>query len=234
MSLILHSPFSVLHSPPVFAQKWAVDFGPVADALGLAIYVLLFIVALWGAYCCIVLWRRITQLRFRSEDEQDAYLDAVEELARNHRDEELRELCEDDPRGIPMLTLLALRNRFLPIPKLRTLLIERFQRDILSDLDYRMTWVQTIIKAAPMLGLFGTVVGMMGAFGKLSAAAEVSPDKLASDIMLALITTACGMTIAIPLILATASITNRIGRLEDLVGSGMTRLIDIFGKKSPP
>ncbi len=213
----------------VFAQKWAVDFGPVADTLGLITYVLLFIVALWGAYCCTVLWRRIAQLSFRDEDEQDIYLDEIEQLVKTGKDDEIQELCEDDPRGIPMLTLLAQKNRRLPISKLRTHLIERFQRDILSDLDYRMTWVQTIIKAAPMLGLFGTVIGMMGAFGKLSSAAEVSPDKLAADIMLALITTACGMTIAIPLILATASITNRIGKLEDLIGAGLARLVEIFG-----
>ncbi len=237
MSDFFAFPSSIFDSQTAtFGQKWAVDFGPVADTLGLITYILLFIVALWGAYCCIVLWRRIGYLSFRNEDEQDAYLNEVERLTGAGQDAELQELCEGDPRGIPMLTMLAQRNRRLSIPRLRTYLIERFQRDILSELDYRMTWVQTIIKAAPMLGLFGTVIGMMGAFGKLSSATEVSPDKLAADIMLALITTACGMTIAIPLILATASITNRIGKLEDLIGSGLTRLLEIFGGKqhTPP
>jgi len=35
-----------------------------------------------------------------------------------------------------------------------------FQRDVLGDLDYRMSWMATVIKAAPMVGLLGTVMGM--------------------------------------------------------------------------
>jgi biopolymer transport protein ExbB/TolQ len=216
---------------PFFAQQPGFDFTPITDFAGVMDYIALLLVALWGAYCCIILWRRIAQLRFADEDEQDAFLDEVQNLHSRGAETELTELCEDDPRGVPMLVLLAMKKRHLPLAKLRTLLIERFQRDIVADLDYRVTWVGTIIKAAPMIGLFGTVVGMMGAFGKLSTATEVSPDKLAGDIMFALITTAMGLTIAIPLVLAMASLSNRIGQLEDLVGAGLTRIIDIFGKK---
>lgn len=219
------------HSLPIDPLHSQIDFAPVAELAGNLIYVLLFIVALWGAYCCIAIWRRVAQLQFSGEEEQDAFLDEVEKLCRENNEEELVELCEDDPRGIPMLTLLAVKNRQLPQSKFRVFLLERFQRDILADIDYRTTWVQTIIKAAPMLGLLGTVVGMMGAFGKLSAASEVNPDKLAGDIMLALITTAIGLSIAIPLVLAMAAISNRISRLEDLVGAGLTRIVEIFGKK---
>lgn len=211
-----------------FAQQSSFNFAPVADFAGLVIYGLLFFVALWGAYCCIVLWRRIGQLNFANEETQNAYLDEVQTLLSNGQFADLEDLCNDDPRGIPSLTVLALKNRQLPPARQKTLLVERFQRDILADLDYRITWVGTIIKAAPMLGLFGTVVGMMGAFGKLSAASQVSADKLAGDIMFALITTAIGLSIAIPLVLAMASITNRIGRLEDLTGSGLTRILDMF------
>lgn len=207
------------------------DFTPITKSLEFIIYFFLAGVALWGAYCCIVIWRRVAQLRFGGEEEQDRFLDEVARHVDNFKENEMIEYCEDDPRAVSMLSVLAVKNKDLTLPKLKTLLIERFQRDILADLDYRVTWVQTIIKAAPMLGLFGTVVGMMSAFGKLSTASEVSPDKLAADIMFALVTTAIGLSIAIPLVLAMASITNKIGQLEDLVGAGLTRIIDIFGKK---
>lgn len=228
MSIILYSLLPALHFP-LLAQ--AVDFGPVAGLIGNLTYGALALVALWGAYCCIVLWRRVAQLQFANEDEQDAYMDEVQKLISTGADEELRELCEDDPRAVPMMVVLAWKHRNFSSSKLRSYLVERFQRDIMAELDYRVTWIGTIIKSAPMLGLFGTVVGMMSAFGKLSAATEVSPDKLAGDIMFALITTALGLAIAIPLVLAMASVTNRIGRLEDLAGAGLTRLVDIFGKK---
>ena len=80
--------------------------------------------------------------------------------------------------------------------------------------------LETIAAVAPLLGLLGTVVGMMGAFGKLAAAQNVSPDVLADDIRVALITTASGLAIAIPLTILTNSINIRIRRMEDLVGSG--------------
>jgi len=91
-----------------------------------------------------------------------------------------------------------------------------------------LSWVYTVIKSAPMLGLFGTVLGMMGAFSKLASRENVDPTMLADDISLALITTALGLAIAIPLVLATASINVRIRKLEDLVGSGLTRFLESF------
>ena len=48
---------------------------------------------------------------------------------------------------------------------------------------------------------------------------------MAADIQFALITTACGLAIAVPLVLATASINIRVRKMEDLVGWGLTRLI---------
>jgi hypothetical protein len=79
-----------------------------------------------------------------------------------------------------------------------------------------------------MLGLLGTVLGMMGAFGKLATAENVKPENLAGDIMLALITTAVGLVIAIPLILGLTVINVNIRRMEDLVTLGTTRFFESF------
>jgi biopolymer transport protein ExbB/TolQ len=84
------------------------------------------------------------------------------------------------------------------------------------------------IKSEPMLGLFGTVLGMMGAFAKLAAAESVKPTELASDISLALITTAIGLAVAIPLGICMASINVRIRKMEDLAISGLTQVLESF------
>ncbi|MCL2304100.1 MAG: MotA/TolQ/ExbB proton channel family protein [Planctomycetaceae bacterium] len=207
------------------------DLSVVVDWIALFLYLLLALVAFWGTYSVILIWRRVSQLRFKDESEQIEFLAAIEPYLASNRTEELQQLCEEDPRALVQLTLVALKNKHLPTSKLRDLLIERFQRDISAELDYRGSWVQTIIKAAPMLGLYGTVVGMMGAFSKLSAVTQVSPDKLAGDISFALVTTAIGLTIAIPLILITAIINIRISKFEDLVGAGLTRLVEIFSRQ---
>ena len=99
---------------------------------------------------------------------------------------------------------------------------------MLSDLEYRLSWVYTVIKSAPMVGLLGTVIGMMGAFGEVADLENIDSTILAKNISFALITTACGLSIAIPLVFCTASISVRIRKLEDLVGSGLTRFLDRF------
>ena len=119
-------------------------------------------------------------------------------------------------------------NRDIGYTKVRQLLVDRFQRDVLADLEYRLSWVNTVIKSAPMIGLLGTVMGMMGAFKTLASQAKVKPAQLADDISFALITTASGLAIAIPLLLATASINVRIRKMEDLVAAGLTQFLDTF------
>jgi len=198
------------------------------DIVANAIYVVLAGVALWGAYHCVMVWRSVAQRRFRSEDEQNDFLNAVGEPLAQQQFDEVSAMCEGDPRAVSQLVTLAANNRQIGYSKIRQMLMDRFQRDVLADLEYRLSWVNTVIKSAPMVGLLGTVVGMMGAFDKLATATNVKPDQLAENISVALITTACGLSIAIPLIMATASINVRISKMEDLVSAGMTRFLDEF------
>ncbi|MBN2461786.1 MAG: MotA/TolQ/ExbB proton channel family protein [Candidatus Cloacimonetes bacterium] len=58
--------------------------------------------------------------------------------------------------------------------------------------------LSTTINLAPMFGFFGTVVGMIRAFRDIAAAGEVEPTIVASGIEIALITTAAGLAVAIP------------------------------------
>ena len=44
--------------------------------------------------------------------------------------------------------------------------VERFQQDVMADIEHRLSWVATVTKAAPMVGLLGTVIGMMGGVSK--------------------------------------------------------------------
>ncbi len=200
----------------------------LTDVAAIIIYVVLGLIALWGAFCTIMVWRRVAEKRFASEDLQSEFLDEVEEALAKGDFDDAGECCQDDPRAVPQLALLAITNRKVGYAKVRQLMLDRFQSDVLSDLEYRLSWIYTVIKTAPMAGLLGTVVGMMGAFGKLKTEAKVMPDQLAGDIMVALITTACGLAIAIPLVLCTASINVRIRKMEALVSLGVTRFLECF------
>lgn len=192
------------------------------------IYTLLALIAVWGFFCVALVWLRISQKRFRSEDRQNEFLAELQQPLSQGNYDAAMQYCEGDPRAIAQLALLALENRQLGYAKLRQLVVDRFQRDVLSDLEHRLSWVYTVIKSAPMVGLLGTVIGMMGAFGKLAAAESVDPTQLSQDIMLALITTACGLAIAIPLVLCANSMNVQIRKLEELVAVGLTRFMEML------
>ncbi len=199
-------------------------FNMIADAT----YLALAAVALWGLYCIVVVWNRVGQKRFKSEDEQDQFLDDVEQMIQSGDFEGTIDYCEGDARALPQIIELAVSHRNLGYNRARKFMMDRFQRDVMSDLDYRLSWVGTVIKAAPMIGLFGTVFGMMGAFQTLATAESVEPSKLAGDIRVALVTTASGLAIAIPLMILVANVNIRIAKMEDLVGSGLSRFMDAF------
>jgi biopolymer transport protein ExbB/TolQ len=202
------------------------DYEGLITHVGNATYAAQAIVAMWGAYCVVMVWRRVAQTRFRNEEAQIEFLTSVEEPLERGDYDAASAICEGDPRAVPQLTHLAIANRNLGFAKVRQIVVDRFQRDLMAELEYRISWINMVIKSEPMLGLFGTVLGMMGAFAKLAAAETVKPTELASDISLALITTAIGLAVAIPLGIAMAAINVRIRKMEDLAISGLTHALE--------
>jgi biopolymer transport protein ExbB/TolQ len=202
------------------------DIQGLTAIVGNMTYVALILIALWGVFCIVMVWTRVAQKRFRNEEAQQEFLALLEKPLESGNFAEAGAICEGDARAVPQLALLAIQNRSAGYNKVRQLIIDRFQRDVMADLEYRVSWVNTMIKSAPMVGLLGTVLGMMGAFAKLATAENVKPDQLASDISLALITTAGGLAIAIPLVISMASINVRIRKMEDLAISGLTRVLE--------
>lgn len=201
----------------------------VFTILGNTIYLVMFLIALWGAYCVVMVFARVRQKQFASEEQQSLFLEAVEQPLSVGDYDSAAAVCEGDRRATCQLAQLAIDNRKLSYKKVQQLVGDRFQRDVLQDLEYRLSWVYTVIKSAPMIGLLGTVLGMMAAFSKLAdpnATVEVS--KLAQDIQFALITTACGLAIAIPLVLCTAYINVAIRKMEDLVQYGLNQFLEVF------
>lgn len=204
------------------------DLSAVYNFIGNSMYGALVLNALWGAYSAIMVWTRVGRKRFRSERQLQEFLDTLTPAVAQGNFENALHACDGDDRVVPQLAQYAIENRNLGLAKAKQMVLDRFQRDVIADLETRLAWVIMMIKTAPMLGLLGTVLGMMAAFGKLSGSESVKPSDLASDIALALITTAMGLTIAIPLMLAVAAINIRMRKMEDLVSIGLGRFFEAF------
>lgn len=92
-----------------------------------------------------------------------------------------------------------------------------------------MQWIgyfSVISQIAPMLGLLGTVVGMMQAFAKLGATGGAQADALAGDISLAMVTTMGGLVIAIPCVVAYFFFKNRLNKLVSDCHQSAGEMID--------
>ena len=69
----------------------------------------------------------------------------------------------------------------------------------MAFLEKGMVWLSTVANIAPLLGFLGTVSGMINSFEAIAAAGDVEPSIVAGGISEALITTAGGLVIAIPI-----------------------------------
>ena len=120
----------------------------------------------------------------------------VAEMLRTRQDtpEALTRLERNSPQGRVLAEVL--RQRHLPRPELRAA-VEDAGRAVAHDLNRYLPAIGTIAMVAPLMGLFGTVVGMIEIFGSQTATGS-NPQQLASGISIALYNTGFGLLVAIP------------------------------------
>ena len=121
----------------------------------------------------------------------------------------LQKLEQNSPQGQILAQLL--RNRDLPDSELR-LTVEDTGRDVAHKLNRYLPALSTIASVAPLLGLFGTVVGMIEIFAAYRADGS-DPTQLARGISVALYNTGFGILIAIPAMMAHRHFKSRVEAL---------------------
>ncbi len=107
----------------------------------------------------------------------------------------LRRLKTSSPLGCVLAAGLANRKHGREVMKE---CIEEAGRQVVHDLDRFLNTLGTIASIAPLLGLLGTVIGMIEVFSAIVAHGVGNPGVLAGGISVALITTAAGLIVAIP------------------------------------
>jgi len=96
----------------------------------------------------------------------------------------------------------------------------------LAALDRNMRGLEAVVQAAPMLGLLGTVIGMIEAFGRLAqSTGAADPAELAGGIWTALITTAVGLSIAIVFYFLSLWLDGRIAAERAALESLLARVL---------
>lgn len=82
-----------------------------------------------------------------------------------------------------------------------------------TRIQNQISWLSLIGNIAPMLGLLGTVIGMISAFREIAQNPNPSPSQLADGIYAALVTTALGLLLAIPVLSCYFYFRNRVSEI---------------------
>ena len=138
--------------------------------------------------------------------------DRLFQLIKNGDRAKALDLCKANPGFLSNVIMPALLQ-----PWSHWEYVEKAVEDALADqagrLYRRIDWLSLIGSIAPMLGLLGTVVGMIVAFRNLSLSDGMAGGALAEGIYLALVTTVEGLVVAIPTLTLHSFFTNRITSL---------------------
>jgi biopolymer transport protein ExbB len=117
-------------------------------------------------------------------------------------------ICETHPGTFANVMLPALRNRDLNREELKEFIIDQGRQEV-RTLERGLVGLETIAGVAPLLGLMGTVVGMIKVFNVISRQGLGQANVLSGGISEALITTVTGLAIGIPALIAYNFFTNR-------------------------
>ena len=139
-------------------------------------------------------------------------------------DDVLDRLARDSPLG----TVLAagLRN-YKSSRYVMKEAIEEAGRSVAHQLERFLTTLGTIATAAPLLGLFGTVIGMIEIFGSQSPTGT-NPQQLAHGISIALYNTAFGIAISIPALIFYRHFKNKVDTYVVEMELRASKLVDIL------
>jgi biopolymer transport protein ExbB len=129
-------------------------------------------------------------------------IDEVEALLEENEVQEALELCESEPNFFTNMMAAGLARVNQGYDDMKTAVENRGGVEI-TKLQQKVGWILWLSNIGPLLGLFGTVTGMIAAFNVIKAlGAAVTPTDLAAGISAALITTFDGLLVSMPAVTA--------------------------------
>jgi biopolymer transport protein ExbB len=207
------------------------DIGTIIENFGVVIYVALAILATWGVYNVIMLYRTLNK-KGLPQKQADALVDQVRDKLITKSDPKgALEVCQDPAHwhsALAQLISVAIRNRSKGLAKIKQLLVMDFHTEVISGLENRLASISTASRMGPLLGLLGTVMSMIAAFGRMGSNAKPDPMALANSISLGLIATAAGLIIANPLMILGNDVAGKLRRLRDRTERQLSDFLEVL------
>ena len=189
-----------LSKSAAFVKILFIDGGPIVW--------LLLVLLLWGIYIIIVKSRQLNRQRLINPE----VIDHIEKLLLDKRLPEATAFCKQHSLPMTRIVLAGIVNFDRSEAELKEILEEAGRQEV-PGIRHHLSTLGTIAGIAPLLGLLGTVLGMIEVFATLSVGSNINANNLAGGISQALITTACGLAVAMPTMAFYNSLNNRATNL---------------------
>ncbi|MGD8697736.1 MAG: MotA/TolQ/ExbB proton channel family protein [Gemmatimonadales bacterium] len=171
----------------------------------------------------IIIWKFI-DLQIKSGRNRKL-LKETDQLLAEHRIQEAMRVCQESKAPAAAILAAGLRRQQEGTERVMKA-IENAGLIELAGLERGLVWLATLANVAPLTGFLGTVIGMIQAFQAIELAGEVEATTVAGGIKVALITTASGLTIAIPINIAHNYFVTQIDRQVIEMEESAQKMID--------
>jgi len=193
-------------------------------------------VLIWPLLGCSVLglavfFERLVRL-FRAASRDPGLVERVVEKVLTGDLEGARRESAREGGAVGRMLYEGLSMGFTDLETVERLLASAVERE-LAGLSRYFGLLALIGNLAPLLGLLGTVIGMIKAFQTVEALGErVTPSHLAGGIWEAMLTTAAGLTVAIPVMIGLSYLEGRLSRIENEMEEAATLLLKALKERS--
>jgi len=219
---------------PQQVDTTAVDTTQAASAQGSSLLDILVLggwvmipLVLLSVLTIYLLVERLITIRQAASD-PETITDRVREYVRNGNVDSAIQYCKDKDVPITRILKQGLERLGRPISEIQDA-VQAAGKHETFDLEKRTNLLASIAGIAPMLGFFGTVVGMIKAFQQIQdLQGNVNPSVLAGGIWEALITTATGLLVGILALFSYNFLIGRIRRLSNDMERSATDFIDLL------
>ncbi|MFH1858054.1 MAG: MotA/TolQ/ExbB proton channel family protein [Candidatus Omnitrophota bacterium] len=176
---------------------------------------------------------RVYHLR-RARVDTEAFMERISNALRRNRIVEAIDMCEDTPGPIAHILKAGLLRHDRPRQEVRDTIEDAAMHEV-PRLQRYLNVLGTVTHVSPLLGLLGTVTGMVSAFQvieeKSSHFGPVNPGDLASGIWEALLTTVFGLCVAIPALVAYNWLMSWVNRFVLDMERSATEMINVLSQR---
>jgi len=172
-----------------------------------------------------IIFERFWTLRPQKVAPQEIVLDLMARLKKKELNgKKLKELQQESPLGRVLAAGLLNAKHGREIMKES---IEEEASHVVHELERFLTALGTVAAVTPLLGLLGTVVGMIDVFAEIQIAGTGNTQALAGGISKALITTAVGLTVAIPALVCHRFFQRKVDELVVEMEQQALKLVEV-------